>query len=210
MGASHWHGRCSRPPGSTTERLDDPFLVDKINMAQLAVDRELGELAGDLPNYRGDDGAPPPLHVADAGPWLSVYTAFILSLAGKLEQAVPELEKAMASLDALVAGFPRRRNLAMLAEAANALGQPGPAAVLSALLAPELKYGPCVVVGSNCYLGAIARYQGLLAQTTGDLDAAVEHHERALVIHERMRAAGWVARSQYDLALALAARWGEQ
>ena len=122
---------------------------------------------------------------------------------GHLHDARTEFDRAMDQLDALLAGFTRRRTLAVLAEAALPLRHDQAASVLTERVEPELRYGPCVIVGPNAFLGAMRRYLGLLAQTTGDVPRAVEHHQAALEIHQSIRAPGWVARSHYDLGMAL-------
>jgi class 3 adenylate cyclase len=78
---------------------------------------------------------------------------------------------------------------------------------LYGLLAPTA--GAAALVGATAYHGAVDRYLGLLATALGRHDDAVAHHEAALGIHERMRAAPWVARSQFDLGNALIARGGQ-
>jgi hypothetical protein len=40
----------------------------------------------------------------------------------------------------------------------------------------------------------------------GHAHDAVEHHERALALHERMRARGWAGRSRHELSQALLLR----
>ena len=182
--------------GRRSESIDDPFLTNNINAAQLGVDRELGQLARH--SQRLSDG--------DAGPWRHVFSAHIRCQTGHLEAATCEFEQALAHLDTLLEGFTRRRNLALLAETALPLHHSHGASVLAARMEPELRYGLCVIVGPNAFLGAVRRYLGLLAQTTGDATSAIEHHHAALKLHQSMRAAGWTARSHYDLGLALRMR----
>ena len=48
------------------------------------------------------------------------------------------------------------------------------------------------LVGQNCH-GAIARARGLALEVLGRADEAVEQHETALLVHERLRAPVWSA-----------------
>jgi hypothetical protein len=56
--------------------------------------------------------------------------------------------------------------------------------------------------------GAVDRYLGLLAATTGDLDAADHHFAAAAALHERIGAPIWLARTQLDWARMLRRRRG--
>jgi class 3 adenylate cyclase len=78
---------------------------------------------------------------------------------------------------------------------------------LHGLLLPSS--GSAATIGGTAYHGAVDRYLGLLATVLGRHDDAVAHHEAALGMHERMRAAPWVARTQFDLGCALVARGAE-
>jgi tetratricopeptide (TPR) repeat protein len=59
--------------------------------------------------------------------------------------------------------------------------------------------------GAGC-LGSMAHYAGLLAATGGHWDAAVEHFERAIEVHAKLRAKAFLANSRFHLARALRAR----
>ena len=54
--------------------------------------------------------------------------------------------------------------------------------------------------------GAVDHYLGVLAMALGRLDDAVRHLEHAAVMHERLSAWPWLARTRYELAMVLAAR----
>jgi hypothetical protein len=66
---------------------------------------------------------------------------------------------------------------------------------------------PAAVVGEGG-LGAMDRYLGLLAATTGRLDDAERHFHVAIEMNERMGARPWTAHSRVDLAEVLLARDG--
>jgi tetratricopeptide (TPR) repeat protein len=137
---------------------------------------------------------------------LEAHRAWALSEAGEREEAAERLHALLAEPDALRSGYLRRVALAFLAEATAALEDTTAAAQLAPWLHEETRHGTCVNMGAHAYLGALGRYEGLVALTMGRPDDAVGHHERALDVHEKMRARGWAARSRYDLARALLAR----
>jgi tetratricopeptide (TPR) repeat protein len=56
------------------------------------------------------------------------------------------------------------------------------------------------------FYGAVDHHLGVLAAALGRPDDAVVHLERAVVMHERLSAWPWLARTQCELAAALAAR----
>jgi DNA-binding NarL/FixJ family response regulator len=56
-----------------------------------------------------------------------------------------------------------------------------------------------------CY-GAADRFLGMLARTTGDLDAAERHFEAALLLNGSMGSPTWVAHTQYEYARTLRRR----
>ena len=130
----------------------------------------------------------------------------VLAERGDRGGAASLLESVLDQPDRLRVGFARRFRLALLAEATEMIGHRDAAISLASWLAAELRFGECIVVGANAFYGSARRYLGLLAMTLGERDDAVEHHRRALDIHQRMRAGGWAARSRCDLARALVAR----
>ena len=94
-----------------------------------------------------------------------------------------------------------------LAELIALLGDAERARVLAPLLAPfadrHVVMGVCA--GS---LGAAARFCGLLAETSGDLDGAIAHYEHALAANARFGTRVWLAQTELDCARALCARAG--
>jgi class 3 adenylate cyclase len=98
----------------------------------------------------------------------------------------------------------RTYSLAALGEVASVLIDRSSGVQLYDLLVPQA--GRAAVIGSAAWHGSVDRFLGLLAAMLDRVDAAVEHHDAALEIHQRMGACPWVARSQYDLACALLAR----
>jgi tetratricopeptide (TPR) repeat protein len=180
-----------------SERLGDPNLRRNIGAGLSPVNRELGRFP--INAYRRD--------LADAAtPWHEAGLIRMLCDTGERDEATERLDRLLARPQPLLTGFLRRYSLAVLSEAAEALGHTEAATLLLPWLRDELAVGEGVIVGPNCYLGAIRRYAGLLALTVGDPDAAVDDHEAALGVHERLRATGWAQRSRYDLARALHAR----
>lgn len=179
------------------ELLHDPSLVNNIWSTKTVVDRELGRLARHEQRIR-------------AGGWrtvdTNVYLAHVLSQSGDLEHAAQHFASAMADPEELLAGSFRRLHLTLLAEATAHLPDRDASSLLLRWMQPELRYGSCVIIGPNTFFGAASRTLGLLSLTIGDAASAVEHHAAALVVHGDLRAAGWVARSKYDLGAALRAR----
>jgi tetratricopeptide (TPR) repeat protein len=88
-----------------------------------------------------------------------------------------------------------------LGEACALLGDAERAARLYPLLEPFASH--CVTGSQVICTGSFARLLGQLAATLGDHDRAATHFERALEIHRRMRAAPWVADTQYWYARTL-------
>jgi tetratricopeptide (TPR) repeat protein len=94
-------------------------------------------------------------------------------------------------------------SLGHLAEVAWLLRDAARGAVLHGLLLP---YRGLVVDTLESSLGAIDRYLGLAALTTGDLETAELHLRDALHLNTRIGAHPWAARTQADLAALLSAR----
>ena len=147
--------------------------------------------------------------IADRGFRHRLFRAWLMAEAGDRRYATELVDAALADPRPLLAGFGRRYGLALLAEVAAVLEHRPAAARVLEWLGGDRRHGECIVMGANAYFGSIRRYLGLAALTLGDVDAAVGHQEAALVVHERMRAAGWAARSRSDLARALRARGRE-
>jgi tetratricopeptide (TPR) repeat protein len=94
-------------------------------------------------------------------------------------------------------------SLSHLAEVARFLRDAGRGAVLHGLLLP---YRGLVVDTLETSTGAVDRYLGLAALTTGDLETAELHLRDALDLNTRIGAHPWAARTQADLAALLVAR----
>jgi len=94
-------------------------------------------------------------------------------------------------------------SLAHLAEVAWFLRDAGRGAVLHGLLLP---YRGLVVDTLETSTGAVDRYLGLAALTTGDLETAELHLRDALHLNTRIGAQPWAARTRADLAALLFAR----
>jgi tetratricopeptide (TPR) repeat protein len=179
--------------------LRDPSHLVAITAGMLPVTRELGH-ARDVASARQSATRKPLLPIAEA------FHVWALSEAGEREAAAERLHLLLAQPEAILSGYLRRLTLAVLTEATDLLGDTRAAAQLSRWWQSEAGHGACVNVGAHSYHGALERYLGLTALTLNHANEAVHHHQRALGLHERMRAKGWAARSHYDLARALVAR----
>jgi class 3 adenylate cyclase len=98
--------------------------------------------------------------------------------------------------------------IACLAMTCNSLGDRAAAEVLYRLLLPYADLTTSVLTASAC-LGSNHFFCGLVAETAGDLDAAIDHHAKALEVHQGSGAAFLVPRLRYVLARTLLARGGE-
>ena len=184
--------------------LGDPSHLVFVASGMFPVNRELGLFGHVVDSVRRN------IETSSGLPVFRATLVRVLCDAGERDEAVALLEELVESeSEALRSGYLRRFSLAVLAESAELLGHRGAAEKLYSWLQHELSLGDCIILGANAYCGALRRYVGLLALTLGRPDEAVEHHEAALEVHERMRARGWAARSRYDLARALLARAAE-
>jgi hypothetical protein len=94
--------------------------------------------------------------------------------------------------------------LALLAEVAGSLGDRSRASALHDQLLP---YADRVVVAyPELSIGAVSRYLGILAATTGRWSDAERHFEAALAMNERIGARTWLARTREDSVRMRAAR----
>jgi len=89
--------------------------------------------------------------------------------------------------------------LAARAEVCTLLGDAARAALLYDLLVPHADQ-VIVLFTRPLFAGAVAHYLGLLATLAGRLDDAEAHFRAAIVVHERMKARPYLARSQLGLA----------
>jgi len=177
-------------------------VLANVGVALAPVYRELGKLAAfESPTRR----------IVAETPDIPAWRAGLAQTLSEIGQA----DEAAAIAADIVAGgrasIPdnvlRRYTLAMLVEVAAATGQRDLLVTLETWgLHEALAGGRAVILGGQAYHGSAARYLGLAAGALGRHGEAVAHHERAIAEHEAMRAPGWTARSQYDLALELLAR----
>jgi DNA-binding winged helix-turn-helix (wHTH) protein/tetratricopeptide (TPR) repeat protein len=122
-------------------------------------------------------------------------------------------DEARATLEGLGGGdltrLPRGLNwiagLATLAEVCLALGDRERAAQLYGLLRPCAPRTVMIGAGGGCW-GALDRFLGLLATTTGDFEAAVRHFEAARAMDARLGARPWVGWTEHAWARMLRLR----
>jgi hypothetical protein len=97
---------------------------------------------------------------------------------------------------------PDRQRLLALAYAAELVVAFGAVPVAEQLYAALLPFEDEAVVSGAAitFKGAVAHYLGLLAAVLGRAATAASHLERAVAIHDRLGAAVWSLRSQYQLA----------
>jgi tetratricopeptide (TPR) repeat protein len=94
--------------------------------------------------------------------------------------------------------------ICILVEACAIFGDAERASTLYTLLLPyEAQNGAITSTGG---LGSVSRYLGLAAATRGRWDDAAAHFEAALAMNVRMNTRPWVAHTQHDYAVMLAAR----
>ena len=116
------------------------------------------------------------------------------------------------ALETLLSGEPTTLwavSMGMLSESASAIDHPRCRDLYEML---DGFSGQCIIAATSAaaWIGAFDRYQGLLAIRLGRLDDAVSHLEQSLVIHRRMQAIPWQARSHAALALAHSLRGDDQ
>ena len=144
----------------------------------------------------------------DTFPWYPVHRAeraLLLAETGRRGEAQALLDE--LSRDRFAA-FYRDNNwlleMAVTSEVAALLGDVDAATVLYEELTPFAELHAAAWAEGG--VGAVSRYLGLLAETLGDLDAAVRHLEHAERFNQRMGARTWVARTQVDLGRVLRRR----
>jgi len=93
--------------------------------------------------------------------------------------------------------------ISRLALIAAHLGDRQSAVVLRDLLTP---YSDQIVVAASLCFGSVAYYLGVLAGVIGDFSEADRHFVAADLIHRRMSAPAWVARTQIEWARTLLSR----
>jgi hypothetical protein len=133
--------------------------------------------------------------------------ALMLGDAGRVEEGREAFAPvAAAAFDDVPPDLGRLFNLALRAEAAVLLDDGGAAADLLRLLAPFGDDGSVVMPTRLVYFGPLAFHLGSLELVTGDLGAAVDHLDGAVVAAERAGSPPFAARARERLALALARR----
>jgi len=95
--------------------------------------------------------------------------------------------------------------LTYFAEVAARLGESAPAARIYDLLLPFRDQAVTVPVFTLC-CGSAARYLGMLVSALGDWTAAEQYFEYALQMDTHLQAWPWLAHSQHEFAVMLAAR----
>ena len=88
-------------------------------------------------------------------------------------------------------------SVALLGEVCNLVGDAARAAVLHELLLPFADRFAVVGLANDC-IGSVARYLGLMAETTGDDALAARHYEHALERNEAIGSRRWVAWTRHD------------
>jgi DNA-binding CsgD family transcriptional regulator/tetratricopeptide (TPR) repeat protein len=131
------------------------------------------------------------------GPWRPGLVSLLAEL-GMVAEAKRELRRiADEGLEPLRQLW--LASLTYITDACSAVGDEETAALVYPALEPLT--GKNVMVGNlvTCY-GAADRYLGMLARTLGEWDRAEEHFERAIELNRQMRAATWLAHTQYEYA----------
>lgn len=178
--------------------------------------KELGYLDIDAPAlefsriaYAWDQGTLPetlaiyePLLPTIADPALRSAVSIAKLLSGQNDVAATLVEE---TLDILGAGEPTvlwALSMAMVAETAATINHSSVARIYEEL---RPYAGECVLSATSAaaWCGAFDRVLGLLALRLGNPDQAVRHLSNSVVIHERMHAKPWLARSRAGLAAAL-------
>ena len=138
--------------------------------------------------------------------WRCVLTNLLTEL-GSTEAARGELEAlAAGGFSALPFDEEWDVSICLLAESAASLGEATHAASMYALLLP---YADRFAFSyPEISVGPVARYLGLLAETTGRYDEGADHFERVIAVCERVGARPWLVHAEEDLARLLHVRDG--
>ncbi|SAK77687.1 adenylate/guanylate cyclase domain-containing protein [Caballeronia ptereochthonis] len=175
------------------------FAAGVFGMQMFAIRREQGRLAEIAPLLKrfSDD------HPDDSvwGPGLML----IWSELGYEAQARASLERMLHTESAIPVDSKRLITLTYFAEVAARLGEREYATRIYTLLLPFRDQAVTVPAFTLC-CGAAARYLGMLAGALRDWTAAEEHFDSALQMDERLQAWPWLAHTQREYAVMLAAR----
>lgn len=136
-------------------------------------------------------------------PALRAGRALLLAHGGRRTEAGSELQALVEKLADLPRGPFWLTTLVTLTETAVELADVESARALLPALAPHASR--CVVIGIHTACrGSVALYLGLAAQTAGEPGRSIPCFEQAIRMHARLGAAPLLARSQVELASALA------
>lgn len=139
-------------------------------------------------------------------PAFRAIAAYALATLGRDSEARSELESIAAdSFSALQKNIDWLGTMALLSEAAAALGDADRAETLYRLLLPYAERH-AIFDWSIVSMGSISRHLGMLATLAGKYEEAVDHFEAAIEANTRMRARPFVALARHDYAKLLALR----
>ena len=173
----------------------DAFLYYGIHAFNVRFERgQLGEITNDV------------IRIAAANPGVAsvrASLALVYAETDQLDQARPVFESVVHELPHIPreASWPRAATQAALT--CVRLGDRNRAATLLELLAP---YADQIVCTGLTWAGSVDHYLGLLAATLGRLDEADERLAHAELVHERIPAPTWLARTRMERGRALLAR----
>lgn len=145
---------------------------------------------------------------AEEFPWYPMHRAALANLLLDLDRVAEARavfdELARDDFRALYRDNEWLLGMSLAAEACARLRDAASATVLYEQLTPFA--GRHAVGQAEGSLGAVDRYLGLLAATTGDLESAEEHLVDAIRLNEEMGARPWAAHAAHDLGLLLLER----
>lgn len=140
--------------------------------------------------------------VAEADPERPAWRALCMWIAaeqGDLDKAIGELDR--LDIERFVAAEPRLDYFSIVCAAADTVALTGDrhlARVISDALAPYEARN--AMMGQTLYWGSVSHHLGRMAAVLGDVDAARDHLEDALLRHERMHARDLTRRTEAALA----------
>ena len=181
------------------ESVDATFSTGVYGMQMFTIRREQGRLAEVAPLIK---------RFVEEHPEDAAWRPGLMLIASDLgfeAQALRTLERMAESDFSVPVDGKRLVTWTYLAEVAARLREAEHAQRIYARLLPFRDQAVTVPAFTLC-CGSTARYLGLLADALGDWSAAEEHFEYALQMNERMGAAPWLAHSQHEFAVMLAAR----
>jgi tetratricopeptide (TPR) repeat protein len=186
-------------PGQPPTLVSDDLSCHQMHRFLLA--RERGQLADVEHGARTAAAALPwyPLHRA-------ALACLLLELGRQGEARVVFDDLATNAFEALNRDSMWLLGMCLASEACWGLGDNDAARMLYEQLVP---FDRCHAVGcAEGSVGAVSRYLGLLARTTGHADAAEHHLRDAIAMNTQMGASPWAAHARFDLADLLLERDG--